>query len=268
LLTAVPFSAGVLADAQLLPHGRNRAGDRHLKFYETRDNLRIYPDGLIRVSRGSKTWIALVEVKTGTNELEAKQLENYLDVAKDHGFDALITISNEIPAVAGQHPTNVDKRKLKKVALHHLSWSQVLSEAVMQKEHRGVADPDQAWILGELIRYLEHPRSGALEFDDMGASWVAVREAIAAGTLRGTDKTALEVASRFDALLRFASLKLGRQLGTEVVPSLSRKDMADPAARHTRSSRPWLPRASWKARYASRTPSARWWSQWTCGPTR
>jgi hypothetical protein len=39
LLTAVPFSAGVLADAQLLPHGRNRAGDRHLKFYETRDNL-------------------------------------------------------------------------------------------------------------------------------------------------------------------------------------------------------------------------------------
>lgn len=37
--TAVPFSAGVLADAQLLPAGRNRAGDRHLNFYETRDNL-------------------------------------------------------------------------------------------------------------------------------------------------------------------------------------------------------------------------------------
>jgi hypothetical protein len=195
------------------------------------DDARIYPDGLIRISRGSKTWTALVEVKTGTNELEAKQLENYLDVAKDQGFDALITISNQIPAVAGQHPTNIDKRKLKKVALHHLSWSQVLSEAVMQKEHRGVADPDQAWILGELIRYLEHPRSGALEFDDMGASWVSVREAISAGTLRATDKTALEVASRFDALLRFASLKLGRQLGTEVVPALSRKDMADPAAR-------------------------------------
>jgi hypothetical protein len=28
-----------LADAQHLPHGRSRAGDRHLKFYETRDNL-------------------------------------------------------------------------------------------------------------------------------------------------------------------------------------------------------------------------------------
>jgi hypothetical protein len=194
-------------------------------------DARVYPDGLIRASRGSKTWTALVEVKTGTNPLEAQQLENYLDVAREHGFDALLTISNEIPAIAGQHPTAVDKRKLKKVAIHHLSWSQVLSEAVMQKEHRGVADPDQAWILGELIRYLEHPRSGALEFDDMGGAWVPVREAIAAGTLRTNDKTAPEVASRFDALLRFASLKLGRQLGTEVITVLSRKELAEPATR-------------------------------------
>ncbi len=101
----------------------------------------------------------------------------------------------------------------------------------MQKEHRGVADPDQAWILGELIRYLEHPRSGALEFDDMGPSWVPVREGIAAGTLRASDKGAAEVAARFDALLRYASLRLGRSLGAEVVPLISRKEAADPALR-------------------------------------
>jgi len=28
-----------LVDAQLLPRGRTQAGDHHLKFYETRDNL-------------------------------------------------------------------------------------------------------------------------------------------------------------------------------------------------------------------------------------
>ena len=192
---------------------------------------RIYPDGLLRVTRGSKTWTALVEVKTSTNELKTQQLENYLDVAKEQGFDALITISNEIPAIAGQHPTAVDKRKIKKVALHHLSWTQVLSEAIVQKEHRGVADPDQAWILGELIRYLEHHRSGALEFNDMGPSWVAVRDGVSAGTLRSTDKASVMVASRFDALLRYASLKLGRQLGTEVVPALTRKELDEPALR-------------------------------------
>lgn len=160
-----------------------------------------------------------------------EQLENYLDIARDNGFDAVITISNEIPAVAGQHPTKVDKRKLRKVELHHISWSQVLAEAVMQKEFRGVADPEQAWILGELIRYLEHRKSGALEFDDMGESWVDIREQVSAGTLRPTDRGIAEVVARFDALLRFASLQLGRQLGTEVVPVLSRKEASDPLLR-------------------------------------
>ena len=192
---------------------------------------KLYPDGLIRVSRGAKSWTALVEVKTGSNELATEQLENYLDIAREQGFDAVITISNEIPAIAGQHPTKVDKRKLRKVALHHLAWTQVLAEAVMQKEFRGVADPDQAWILGELIRYLEHSRSGAMEFDDMGESWTAVRDAVAAGTLRPADQGIATVVSRFDALLRFASLRLGRQLGTEVVPVLTRKELADPALR-------------------------------------
>ena len=191
----------------------------------------VIPDGLIEVKRGSRSWTALVEVKTGQNELAATQLENYLDVAREHGFDALITISNEIPPIAGQHPTKVDRRKTKKVALHHLSWTQVLAEAVLQKEFRGVADPDQAWILGELIRYLEHPRSGAMEFDDMGATWVAVREAVRTGTLRPSDKGVDAVANRFDALLRYASLNLGRQLGTEVTPVLSRKELAEPALR-------------------------------------
>jgi hypothetical protein len=192
---------------------------------------RLYPDGLIRVSRGARSWTALVEVKTGPNKLATEQLENYLDIARNEGFDAVITISNEIPAVAGQHPTKVDRRKTRKVELHHVSWSQVLADAVLQKEFRGVADPDQAWVLGELIRYLEHKKSGALEFDDMGEAWVPVRDAVSTGTLRPTDKGIAEVVARFDALLRFTSLRLGRQLGTEVMPVVSRKEATDPSIR-------------------------------------
>lgn len=192
---------------------------------------RLYPDGLVRVRRGQKSWTALIEVKTGRNELAREQIENYLDIARQQGFDAVVTISNEIPPMAGQHPTKVDKRRLRKVELHHLSWTKVLAEAVMQKEFRGVADPDQAWILGELVRYLEHPRSGALEFDDMGESWVAVRDAVRAGTLRANDRGVESVVARFDALLRFASLELGRTLGAEVAPVVSRKEQADPGSR-------------------------------------
>ena len=61
--------------------------------------------------------------------------------------------------------------------------------------------------------------------------WVTVREAVTAGTLRSGDKTALEVAARFDALLRYASLRLGRQLGTDVLHVLTRKEQADPELR-------------------------------------
>lgn len=94
-----------------------------------------------------------------------------------------------------------------------------------------MADPDQAWILGELIRYLEHPKSGALQFMDMGESWVSVREGIAAGTLRPADKGLSDVVARWDALLQFASLELGRDLGQEVSPIFSRREATDPGLR-------------------------------------
>jgi hypothetical protein len=192
---------------------------------------KVFPDGLIRVKRGAKTWTALVEVKTGNNELQREQLENYLDVAREHRFDALLTISNEIPPAAGTHPTVVDRRKSKYAAVHHLSWTEVLTAAIMQKEFRGVADPDQAWILGELIRYLEHPKSGAVEFTDMGPSWVPVRESVSSGTLRKNDKNAAQVAGRFDALLRYGALKLGQRLGADVTQVLSKPEVANPALR-------------------------------------
>ena len=195
------------------------------------DGRTIRPDGLIQITRGSKSWTTLVEVKTGNNDLGRDQVESYLDVAKDNGFDAVLTISNQISPAAGVHPVDVDRRKLRKVALHHVSWAEIVSAAVLQRVHRGVADPEQAWILAELIRYLEHPRSGALDFTDMGGSWVPVRESVLAGTLRASDKSAAEVVSRWDQLLRFAALRLERDLGSGVQVALSRKEQADPTIR-------------------------------------
>ncbi len=142
-----------------------------------------------------------------------------------------MTISNQLAPAPGVHPVDVDRRKLKRVALHHLSWAEVLTVAVQQRVHRGIADPDQAWILGELIRYLEHPRSGALDFSDMGGGWVSVREAVAAGTLRTNDKGLPSVVSRWEQLLRFAALRLGRELGRKVEVQVSRRESADPASR-------------------------------------
>lgn len=198
------------------------------------DERTVQPDGLLTITRGKTSWVALIEIKTGSAVLERAQVENYLDIARDQGFDCVITISNEMAPAPGVHPVAVDKRKLRRVGLHHLSWAEVLTDAVRTRVHRGVSDPDQAWILGELIRYLEHPRSGALDFGDMGPTWVGVRDAAVAGTLRAHDKGVTEVASRWDQLLRFAALRLGRELGADVQVVVPRKELADPPSRLAR----------------------------------
>jgi hypothetical protein len=205
--------AGVISTYIEVPF---KLGEKHLR-----------PDGVIRVVRGSRTWTALVEVKTGRNDLRADQIESYLDLARQQGFEAVLTISNQLVTAPGEHPVTVDGRKTRKVSLHHMSWSQIYTEALIEQGNRSVTDPDQAWILAEFVRYLGHPRSGAVDFDDMGSSWVMVRDAARAGTLTQNDKGAAEVTSRFGQLMSFAAMRLSRQLGVDVIPVLSPVEAKD-----------------------------------------
>ena len=86
-------------------------------------------------------------------------------------------------------------------------------------------------MLHELIRYLEHPRSGAAGFDDMGPSWVPVREAVAAGTLRAGDRKVPAVVDAWTRLVRQLCLRLTAELGVTVAHVLRAKLADDPAAR-------------------------------------
>jgi hypothetical protein len=190
---------------------------------------KLRPDGLIRVVSGQRTWTALVEVKTGRHDLLPGQIESYLDVARKHKFDALLTISNQVVAVPGVHPVRLPKTRAQAARLCHLSWSQIRTEALVEQANRSVSDPDQAWILAEFIRYLEHTRSGAIDFDDMGPSWVHVRDRARAGTLHPHDKGAAEVADKFGGLISFAALQLSRKLVAGVRPMVPQAQLRDPA---------------------------------------
>src|SRR5580704_723311 len=190
---------------------------------------KLRPDGLIQVVSGQRTWTALVEVKTGRHDLIPGQIESYMDVARKRKFDALLTISNQVVAVPGVHPVTLPKARAQAAKLYHLSWSQIRTEALVQQANRSVSDPDQAWILAEFIRYLEHPRSGAIDFDDMGPSWVHVRDRARAGTLHPQDKAVAEVADKFGGLISFAALQLSRELGTGVRPMVPQAQLRDPA---------------------------------------
>lgn len=179
------------------------------------------PDGLVQVTYGKSTWTALVEVKTGTATLDADQLNAYWDIAREQNFNAVISVSNEIAASKDAHPTEGLKvRSNSKVKVHHYSWTALQSMCEVIQEHHGVDDPDQAWILGELIRYLRHPRSGASAFDDMGVDWVAVRDAARDDGLRKNDPAVRDICQKWDQLLRFAALRLEADIGEAVAQQL------------------------------------------------
>jgi hypothetical protein len=177
----------------------------------------VIPDGAIICRRGSKTWTCLVEVKTGSARLKDDQVAAYLDIARESGFDGVLTISTEITATSDESPVAVDGRKLRTTGLWHFSWWRVLSEAVVQQRYHGISDPDQEWVLRELIHYLSSEASGAVGFEDMGENWVTVRRSAHEGTLRPGNAAARDVAERWEQFTNYLALSLSQELGASVV---------------------------------------------------
>lgn len=192
------------------------------QFKDTEGKVHI-PDGVIVIERGKKQWRALIEVKTGSGELTTEQVSRYIDICKAEKFDLVITLSNRITASTTDLPYAVDKRRLKTCDVRHMSWWSVITEAVVQYRHRGIADPDQAWILGELIAYLDHENSGAGGFEDMGDKWTRVRDDAKNETLRPTDPDVREVVSRWEQFVDYVALGMSQDLGRDVSPVRSRK---------------------------------------------
>lgn len=193
------------------------------------------PDGVIRVERAGKLWTALVETKTNGNALKADQVQAYMDIAARRGYEAVITLTNDV-ALEGSPLVDVkiDKRRKHKVALWHLSWAEVAHEAQMLIRHEGVGNAAHAWLLQELLHYLQHENSGCHGFQNMGPAWVPVRNGIDDETLCQGDARALEVVENWERLIRQVCLRLGGELGQKVLPVQRAKRGADPKERRNR----------------------------------
>lgn len=177
------------------------------------------PDGVIRVERAGKLWTALVETKTNGNALKPEQVQNYMDIAARRGYEAVITLSNDV-ALEGSPLVEVktDGRRKHKVALRHLSWAEVAHQAQMLIRHEGVGNAAHAWLLQELLHYLQHENSGCHGFQNMGPSWVPVRNGIDEETLSQGDPRAVEVVESWERLIRQVCLRLGGELGQKALP--------------------------------------------------
>jgi hypothetical protein len=185
------------------------------------------PDGAIVVEWGKNRWVCLVEVKTGKGQLASEQVNRYMRVAAANGFDAVLSISNQIVSSPDALPFIPNKTLVKKVkAVRHLSWFRIFTEAIIEHQHKVVPDPEQAWILGQLINYLDHENSGAGGFDGMGSDWVAVKTAARQKTLRPGDLGITGVARDWEQFVEYLCLGLRQSLGREVTPVYPKKSTA------------------------------------------
>ncbi|MEU0382883.1 TerD family protein [Streptomyces chartreusis] len=193
------------------------------------------PDGVIRVERAGKLWTALVETKTNGNPLKSDQVQAYMDIAARRGYEAVITLSNDV-ALEGSPLVDVkiDRRRKHQVALWHLSWAEVAHQAQMLIRHEGVGNAARTWLLQDLLHYLQHENSGCHGFQNMGSAWVPVRNGISDETLCQGDPRALEVVESWERLIRQVCLRLGGELGQKVLPAQRTRRGTDPGARRAR----------------------------------
>lgn len=190
------------------------------------------PDGVIRVERAGKLWTALVETKTNGNPLRSEQVQDYMDIAARRGYEAVITLSNDV-ALEGSPLVEVktDGRRKHKVTLWHLSWAEVAHQAQLLIRHEGVGNAAHAWLLQELLHYLQHENSGCHGFQNMGPAWVPVRNGIDTDTLCQGDERAVAVVESWERLIRQVCLRLGGELGQKVLPVQRAKRGTDQASR-------------------------------------
>lgn len=181
------------------------------------------PDGLVVITSGSNQWTALIESKIGNADLTQEQVEEYLDLAKQHGINALITISNQFATTPTHHPIKVAKNKLRSVELYHFSWLSLKSKAVLLTGNKSVEDSEQAYILSELVRYLDHDSSGVSSLTKMPGQWKELCSSIQHGTaLNKTGEIIEHSVSGWHQLLRHLSLNLSMSIGQPVNIVLSR----------------------------------------------
>ena len=191
----------------------------------------VRPDGIIRVIRGKTQWSALVEVKVGDNLLDAGQVDTYHKLAGEGGFDALVTISNQASLPNGRPPMELDRRRLRKVPVVHLSWERLLAEAQVLSTKKEIKDSDQHWMLDEWIKYITDDESRIIAPPSLGAHWGIVLQAAREHKLSTVPNQLTDVTEHWDAFLKKLAFRLRAKMGADVQRRTSRADVKDPGRR-------------------------------------
>lgn len=178
------------------------------------DNCRV--DGLLLIEKAGKIVdAAIIEVKKGVSELDQKQIEKYIEVAKRYKIKKVVTISNEYVSSPGQFPLNI---RSKDVELYHLSWSHIQTVGtILLFDKKNISDPDQVEIMREVLFYFEHKDSEICGFTRMKKGWTETAEnLIARNSLNSSDNRVREAVLSWQQEERDIANILSRELGIMV----------------------------------------------------
>ena len=188
------------------------------------------PDGLIDIQSGNRHWRAIVEGKIGRSELDDAQIRDYLQIAKLNGIDAVITVSNQFAPLPTHHPVRLHGPVPKTVSLYHWSWMHIVTTAILLLQDEGFENPDQRYVLSEIVRYLQHPSSGVSGFDQMNVEWRDLVKSVQTGAPLARDsEPVLNTVAAWHQEIRDLCLIMSRALGREVRLRLTRAQRADPS---------------------------------------
>ncbi|MGP9767157.1 hypothetical protein ACT3UM_15695 [Halomonas sp. AOP13-D3-9] len=192
------------------------------------------PDGLIVLDTGRKKWHALIEAKVGSEIVGEEQLLKYIKQAKEHGIDAVITITNQFVALPTHHPVSIPKKNLRSVEIFHWSWTYIVTMAQLLLTQDKIESQDQRFILHEVMKYLEDPSSGKTGFTSMNAEWkTVVQSAFNNSKLNKNSDEVLKTVSSWHQEQRELCLQMWPLVGEKVEVKLSRTHRNDPKQRLT-----------------------------------
>ena len=190
------------------------------------------PDGILRLSTRNSQWTALLEAKTDNSKISEEQIVRYAETARAYGIDAVITLSNQLVALPAHVPYPISKKFTKSCQFLHLSWTSILTQALLTLKDAENLDPDQVYILREMVRYFEHSNSGVKRFDQMNPEWRDLIIGIRDGRkfARTTPEIENTIAS-WHQEERDICLILSRCVGEHISLRIPRKHQDDPGVR-------------------------------------
>lgn len=202
-------------------------------FKDCPDGDKCRPDGLLILSTPKTEWRAVIEAKIGTGKISADQLTRYTKLAAHNKIDAVITISNELAVMPDHPPYEVPPKIGGKVEVYHWSWMRLVTLGTMLLSQADETfDPEQHFLLKEVLRYFSHENVDVRGFHQMNPEWPGLLERIQSGAeLNKTDANVLKTIAAWHQEQSDLCLLLARKLRVPVSLKIKKSHRSDQTAR-------------------------------------